>query len=85
MTTKSKLIAAFVDKERKDWRYEELATILTEFGYEKVSSDGSHRTWKHPEDPLVLTIKDGSGHQLRAYAHDVRKRVKAILKRQGDI
>ena len=85
MTQRGKLIDSFLSKERKDWRYDELATILAEFGYQLVSSDASHRTWKHPEDPLVITIKEGSGHQLRAYARDVRIRINAFLKRRGDV
>ncbi len=84
MTTREKLVAALLARERKDWRYDELAAILFESGYKHVSSDGSHRTWKHPEDPLVITLKETSGFPSRAYAHDVRKRVTALLKRQGD-
>lgn len=79
MTQRGKLIDDFLAKSRRDWRYDELTTILRAYGYIHVTSNGSHRSWKHPGDPRVLTLKDSAaGHELRCYANDVRKRIQAL-------
>ncbi len=78
MTGPEKLLAALMKGAKKDWRYGELAAILELVGFHVVAEEGSHRSWKHPSDPNVLTLPERNGHMLRCYFRDVRKRVKAL-------
>ena len=61
------------------WRYSELARMLFDAGYREVSRKGSHRSWKHPIDPKLLTVKDpGSGPVAPGYIRLACKRVAAL-------
>jgi predicted RNA binding protein YcfA (HicA-like mRNA interferase family) len=56
-----KRIVAFRDFER----------LLVAFGFEHVRSRGSHRSYKHPGAPEVLTVqprgKDAQPYQIRKF------------------
>lgn len=80
MSQKQKLVAELLSRSRQDWHFDELRIIVEEFGYVQVSDKGSHRTFKHPKDPKLLTLKEsGSGAELRCYARDVRKRIESLI------
>lgn len=53
--------------------------MLLEAGYREVSRKGSHRTWKHPGDPKLLTVKDpGGGEVAPGYIRLAIKRIAAL-------
>ncbi len=63
-------------------RYGRLKSLLADADAQEVSRDGSHRTWKHPAVPDLLTIPEGSGDVLPVYIRKTRKYLQEIL-RQG--
>jgi predicted RNA binding protein YcfA (HicA-like mRNA interferase family) len=61
------------------WRYRDVARVLQHFGYSLVSQKGDHRTWKHPGDPLLLTVPDWGGEPLRqGYIRLVVRRIRKV-------
>lgn len=57
MSAKDKLIVKFL-KSPKSIRYEQLEIILSSFGFERVSTKGSHVKFKHPklEENIVISV-----------------------------
>ena len=51
-------IEAIQDKIRKGavLKLKEAESILTHWGFEKRGGKGSHQNWKHPKEPVILTI-----------------------------
>lgn len=63
-----------------DWRYAEIANILTAFGFKPSGGGGSHRVFKHPSGKRVGVVDHGSGTVKPVY---VREAIKAIDQVRG--
>lgn len=64
---------------RSGVRYRDLAAVLRAADAQEVSKHGSHRTWKHPAVPSLLTLVDGPGDVLAVYISKTRKYLETIL------
>jgi predicted RNA binding protein YcfA (HicA-like mRNA interferase family) len=62
---------ALLRENQKGWRYDELKTILEEFGFQTNTSGTSHRVFKHPSGARVVIVDSGSGTLLPVYARAV--------------
>ncbi len=61
------------------WSYNSAARQLRYAGYVEVSREGSHRTWKHPDDPKLFTIQDRGNRRVhRGYIRALVKRIDAL-------
>lgn len=69
----------FLAGRRSGVRYRDLRAILESVGAAEVSRAGSHRTWKHPAVPYLLTLVEGSGDVLAVYIKKTKKYLEAIL------
>ncbi len=72
MSKWSKLYAALLRSPELRVRFAELVGLLESFGFVHKRTKGSHRSFKHPDVPLVLTIQP---HGKEA----VQKQVKQLL------
>lgn len=77
MTRKEKRLAT-LRANPKGWRYDELRTILEEFGFQTSTSGTSHRVFKHPSGIRVGLVDSGSGTLLPVYAKAVLKAIDSL-------
>jgi predicted RNA binding protein YcfA (HicA-like mRNA interferase family) len=77
MTRKEKRLAA-LRANPKGWRYDELRSILEEFGFQTSTSGTSHRVFKHPSGSRVGLVDAGSGTVLPVYAKAVLKAIDSL-------
>jgi hypothetical protein len=64
-----------------DWRYAQLARVLTRAGFRLGSSQGSHRTWIGPNRVRITLKDDGARGVLSVY---VRQTIAAIDASRGE-
>ncbi len=64
------------------WRYKELARVLQHMGYAEVSRKGSHRTWKHQNDPKLMTIPEHGRPLPAGYIRNAVRRITALRKEE---
>ena len=71
MTKPSKLYAGLLANPNRIIAFRDLERILRAAGFELKRRKGSHRTYKHPAVPAVLTIqpngKDAEPYQVDAF------------------
>jgi predicted RNA binding protein YcfA (HicA-like mRNA interferase family) len=77
MAKAADLLERLLAGQCKNWRYPELAQVLRSVGYQEVSRSGSHRTWKHPEDPKLLTVP-GGGPLQQGYIRLAARRIRGL-------
>jgi predicted RNA binding protein YcfA (HicA-like mRNA interferase family) len=58
-------------------RVREVVQLLERNGWEQMRSKGSHRRFKHPEKPSVITVPGNDGKELAVGT------MTAILKKAG--
>ncbi len=77
MSRKEKRLAA-LRANPKGWRYDELRSILEEFGFQTSTSGTSHRVFKHASGIRVVLVDSGSGTLLPVYAKAVLKAIDSL-------
>jgi predicted RNA binding protein YcfA (HicA-like mRNA interferase family) len=77
MSRKEKRLA-LLRANQKGWRYDELRTILEEYGFQTSTAGTSHRVFKHPSGARVGIVDAGSGTLLPVYAKAVLKAIVAL-------
>jgi predicted RNA binding protein YcfA (HicA-like mRNA interferase family) len=77
VSRKEKRLAA-LRANPKGWRYDELRTILEEFGFQTSTSGTSHRVFKHPSGIRVGLVDSGSGTLLPVYAKAALKAIDSL-------
>lgn len=77
MSRREKRLAA-LRANPKGWRYDELRTILEEFGFQTSTFGTSHRVFKHPSGARVGLVDSGSGALLPVYAKAVLKAIDSL-------
>jgi hypothetical protein len=71
--------AASLKGRRTGVRYADLAKLLLACDCTVKGSGGSHRSWKHPNVPDILTLRDGgSGEVIVGYISSTRRFLEAI-------
>ncbi len=80
MTQKKKIIKKFVEKPpRKDLTYQELETILSGLGYDKIEGSGSRVKFYRNDGSFPISIhKPHPGNILKVY---VVREIQNILRR----
>lgn len=73
-----------LDGKHDGWQETAVYAILQAAGYQVVGSEGAWRSWKHVEDPRVITIWMPPGRPVyRKYVEKVAVHVKAVRERQN--
>lgn len=71
MTKLDRLYDRLLSQPNARISFRDLERCLTAFGFEHVRSRGSHRSYKHPAVPEVLTVqprgKDAQPYQVRKF------------------
>jgi predicted RNA binding protein YcfA (HicA-like mRNA interferase family) len=65
------------------WSYSSAVRQLHAAGFVEVSGSGSHRTWKHADDPRLYTVQDPGGNR-RVKPGYIRMLVKRIDRLRSD-
>lgn len=77
MTRPDKLYAFLLTNPSIDISFRDFEALLVAFGFEMRSGKGSHRNYKHPDVPVLLTIqprgKDALPYQLKRLLELVRE------------
>lgn len=77
MTSVAKLYARLLDDKGVVIRFHDFERLLRALGFVHKRTKGSHRTYKHPKVPSVLTIqpvgKDAAGYQVDRLLELVRE------------
>jgi predicted RNA binding protein YcfA (HicA-like mRNA interferase family) len=76
MTRIDKLYASLLANPRAPISFRDFEALLVAFGFEVRSGKGSHRNYKHPDVPVLLTIqprgKDALPYQVKRLLELVR-------------
>lgn len=65
--------------------YEAVVRQLRRAGFSEKSQSGSHRTWKHPDDRKLFTVKDpGSGDVKPGYIRELVGRVDRLIELEDE-
>lgn len=77
MTRPDKLYASLLANPKLQISFRDLEALLVAFGFEMRSGKGSHRNYKHPNVPVLLTIqprgKDALPYQVKRLLELVRE------------
>lgn len=77
MTRVAKVYAALLANPRLQISFRDLESLHLAFGFECRGRKGSHRTYKHPAVPVILTIqprgKDALPYQVKRLLEVVRE------------
>jgi predicted RNA binding protein YcfA (HicA-like mRNA interferase family) len=84
MTKQQKLVDRLTDRQFTGWTFQDLHRVLLLLGYFEVSSDGSHRTYKHLQSPKLFTVPEQPGELPKGYPREVLKRYKELESRHDD-
>ena len=80
MSQSKKLLQRLRDRIFTGWTFGDLERVLLHVGFAPVSSEGSHRTFKHVRHPKLFTLRDGPGELPTGYARDLLRRIEDIEK-----
>ncbi|MDJ0978728.1 MAG: type II toxin-antitoxin system HicA family toxin [Erythrobacter sp.] len=76
MTRIDKLYAKILDNPQLRISFKDFEALLTAFGFEMHRQKGSHRHYKHPDVPIILTVqprgKDAMPYQVKRLLEVVR-------------
>ena len=64
---KARKILAKILSGSKNVRFGDFITLLEAFGFELKRTRGSHRIFKHPEVPEILSIQPSGNQQAKPY------------------
>jgi predicted RNA binding protein YcfA (HicA-like mRNA interferase family) len=82
MSKKEKLLRRIMEKPpRKDITYDELETLLSSMGYEKIEGSGSRVSFYHSDKDHVIELhKPHPGNELKLYQIlKIQKKLREIL------
>jgi predicted RNA binding protein YcfA (HicA-like mRNA interferase family) len=79
--TKHDWLATLDDRSRlRSWKYRDLKRALESVDAQEVSSEGSHRTWKHADYRDLLTlVKRGNKTLPTGYVKAVRELLRTVI------
>lgn len=76
MTRISKLYAKLLDNPQLRISFKDFEALLIAFGFEMRRQKGSHRHFKHPKVPFILTVqprgKDAMAYQVKRLLEVIR-------------
>lgn len=75
MVKPSKLYAALLENPNRVMAFRDFERLLVAFGFVHKRTRGSHKSYRHPRVPEVLTVqpagKDAEPYQVRAFMDKV--------------